>query len=67
MPLAAARLDEPADELAADRPRADEEVSAHRQRERRLRARLDRADPLPRALDAAVHGASKTPPPEISR
>ena len=48
--------DEAADEVAADGPRADEEAAAQRQRERRLRPRLQRADPLPRALDAAPDG-----------
>ena len=38
-------------------PRADEEAAAERQRERRRRARLQRADALPRALDPAAHGA----------
>ena len=51
--------DEAAHEVAADRPRADEEAAAQRHRERRLRARLERADPLPRALDAAAHGACR--------
>ena len=56
MPFSAARGDEAAHEVAADGPRADEEAAAQRQSERRLRARLDRADALPRALDAAPHG-----------
>ena len=56
MPLSAARGDEAAGEVAADRARADEEAAAERQRERRLRARLQRADALPRALDAAADG-----------
>ena len=45
--------DEPAREVAADRARADEEPAAQRQRERRRRARLERPDALPGALDAA--------------
>ena len=43
-------------DVAAERPRADEEAAADRQRERRLRVRLQRADALPRALDAAMDG-----------
>ena len=49
--------DEAADDVDADGPRADEEAAAERERERRLRPRLDRADPLPRALDAALDRA----------
>ena len=49
------RGDEAAHDVGADRPRADEEAPAHGERERRLRVRLQRADPLPRALDAAPH------------
>ena len=49
--------DEPAREVAADGVRADEEAAAKRHAERRLRPRLERADPLPRALDAAPDGA----------
>ena len=56
MPLSAARRDEAAREVDADRARADEEATAQRHPERRLRARLERADPLPRALDAAPDG-----------
>ena len=56
-PVLRRRGDEPPRELAADRPRADEEAAAQRQPERRLDARLDRADALPRALDAAPDGA----------
>ena len=48
--------DEPPREVAVDRPRADEEAAAQGERERRRRARLQRADALPRALDAAAHG-----------
>ena len=54
MPFAAARRDEAAGEVGVDRPRADEEAAAQREAERRLDARLERADPLPRALDAAL-------------
>ena len=43
-------------EVAADRVRADEEPAAERHAERRLRPSLQRADPLPRALDAAPYG-----------
>ena len=48
--------DEAADEVAADRARADEEAAAEREPERRRRPALERADALPRALDAAAHG-----------
>ena len=48
--------DEAADEVGADGPRADEEAAAQRQPERRRRPRLQRPDPLPRALDAAPDG-----------
>ena len=50
------RGDEAPHEVGADRPRADEEAAAEREPERRRRARLERADPLPGALDAAPHG-----------
>ena len=46
---------EPADEVVADRPRADEEAAPDSQDERGLRARADRPDALPGALDAAAH------------
>ena len=55
-PALGGRGDEAADELAADRARADEEPPAQRHRERRLGALVQRTDPLPRALDAAAHG-----------
>ena len=45
---------EAADEVVADRPRADEEAAADRKGKRCLRARLERADPLPGALDPAL-------------
>src|SRR5579862_78555 len=50
-------LDEAPRELAADRARADEEPAAHGERKRGGRPRLERSDPLPRALHAALHGA----------
>ena len=48
--------DEAAHEVGADGARADEEAAAQRQAERRRRPRLQRPDPLPRALDAAADG-----------
>ena len=57
MPLCGGARDEPPGEVAADGTRADEEPAANGERERRLRPRLQRADALPRALDAAAHGA----------
>ena len=48
--------DEAPHDVAADGPRADEEASTQRDSERRRHARLDRANPLPRALDPATHG-----------
>ena len=56
-PALGGRGDEPPREVAADRSRPDEEAPAQRERERRLRPLLERADPLPRALDAAPDGA----------
>jgi hypothetical protein len=47
--------DEAADEVGADRPRADEETTAEREPERCLRPCLQRPDPLPRALDPAPY------------
>ena len=47
--------DEAADELAADRARADQEAAAQRHRERRLRPLVERANPLPGTLDPAAH------------
>src|SRR5262249_7433006 len=47
--------DEAAREVVADGPRPDEEATAERHRERRLRPRLERANPLPWALDPAPH------------
>ena len=48
--------DEAADDVGRDRLGADEEAPAQRDPERCRRARVDRADPLPGALDAAPHG-----------
>src|SRR5438034_3865489 len=56
-PALGGRGDEPAREISADRPRTDEESPAQRHREGRLRARLERPDPFPWALDATVDGA----------
>src|SRR4029079_8967120 len=53
-PALGRRLDEATDEVRADRPRADEEAAAQCERERRLRARPQRADALPRALYPAL-------------
>ena len=47
---------EPHDDVATHGARADEEATAQRDPERRRHARLDPADSLPRALDAAAHG-----------
>ena len=44
------------DDVGRHGPRADEEAAAKRDPERRRRARIDRPDPLPRALDAAADG-----------
>ena len=48
------RRDEAAGEVGVHGTRADEEAAAQREPERRLDARLERADPLPWALDAAL-------------
>ena len=48
--------DEPAHDVGGDRARADEEATAQGEAERCRRARVDRADPLPGALDGAAHG-----------
>ena len=48
--------DEAAGEVGVDGTGADEEAAAQREPERRLDARLEGADPLPRALDAALDG-----------
>ena len=55
-PVLGRRGDEAAHEVGTDGARADEEAAAQRQAERRRRPRLQRADPLPRALDAAADG-----------
>ena len=49
--------DEAADEIGTDRPGADEEAATESEAEGSVRARLQRADPLPRAFDAATDGA----------
>ena len=54
-PVLGCARDEAADDVAADRPRADEEAAAERDAERRRDAPLDRADALPRALHAAAY------------
>src|SRR5882672_1318279 len=46
--------DEPPDDVRADRLRADEETAAQCDAERRLRPRIDRADPLPGTLHGAL-------------
>ena len=53
--------DEPAHEIALERPGADEEPAAQRHRERRLAAAADRPDPLPGALDAVAHAPVEAP------
>ncbi len=55
MPFSAAQATKRRTMSGDDRLRADEEPSAQREPERRRRARVDRADPLPRALDASAH------------
>ncbi len=55
------RRDEPPRDIASYEPRADEEAPAHRERERRLGVRLQRADPLPGALDTATNGGVEDP------
>ncbi len=49
--------DEAAHEIGVGRARADQERAPQRHHERRRRARLERADPLPRALDRSLDGA----------
>ncbi len=56
MPFSAAHATNRRTMSARDGPRADEEPAAERDAERRRRARVERADPLPRALDAAPDG-----------
>ena len=48
--------DEAAHDVGGDGSRADEEAAAEREAERRRRARVDRADALPGALDGAPDG-----------
>ena len=55
MPFSAAQETKRLTMSPADRTRADEEASAQRDPERRRDAGLDRADPLPRTLDATPH------------
>ena len=50
------RGDEAPHEVRSDRPRADQEAAAQRERKRRRRPGAKRADPLPGALDPALHG-----------
>ena len=52
-PVLRRACDEPAHDVRRDRLRADEEPPAERDPERRRRACVDRADPLPGALDPA--------------
>ncbi len=54
--------DEPAREVSPDGTRANEEAPAQRKRKRRFRPRLERADPLPRALDTAANGGVEDAP-----
>src|SRR4051794_28328856 len=54
--------DEAAREIAADGPRPDEKAPAHRQRKRRLRPRLEGANPLPWALDTPTNGGVEDAP-----
>ncbi len=55
-PVVGGRGDEAAGEVRVDGARPDEEAAAQGEPERRLRPRLQRPDPLPRALDAALDG-----------
>ncbi len=54
-PVAGRALDEAPHEVALERPRADEEAPAQRHLERRIADRAQRADALPRALDATAN------------
>ena len=54
-PVVGRARDEPAHDVRRDRLRADEEATAQRDAEGRRRPRVDRSDPLPRALDATAH------------
>jgi hypothetical protein len=60
-PVLRRRCDEAAREVGVDGTRADEEAATQREPERRLDARLQRADPLPRALDATLDGRVEAP------
>jgi hypothetical protein len=55
------RCDEPAHHVRIHRPRADEEPPAQRESERRLHPALERANPLPRALQATFDRAVEDP------
>ena len=55
-PVLGRARDEPAHDVRRDGLRADEEPAAQGEPERRRRAGVDRADPLPGALDASPHG-----------
>ena len=61
MPLSAAEATKRRAKSRVDGPRADEEAAAEREPERRLRARLQRPDPLPRALHPALDGGVEHP------
>src|SRR5262249_36590826 len=54
--------DETPDDVGGDRARADEEPAAQGEPERGRRPGVDRADPLPRALDGAPHGGVEHAP-----
>jgi hypothetical protein len=60
-PALGRRGDEALDEVGPDRSRPGEEAAAERHCERGLRARAERADALPRALDAALHRRVEAP------
>ena len=55
-PVLGRTRDEAAHDVGRDRARADEEAAAEGEAERRRRARVDRADPLPGALDRPPDG-----------
>ena len=57
------RRDEAPNEVVVRGARADEETPPQGEAERRLRPCLERADPLPRALDAAPDGAVEAAAP----
>src|SRR4029077_12488637 len=52
---------EAAREVTAHRTGTDEKSSTERHAERRLSPRLERTNPLPRALDATTHGRIEDP------